>query len=248
MKLRPGENVVTSAVLDENHGIGYFATAESDFKYSLEQASATLIRINLRHFSRIEDLKLPPGNAPLRAGIINKSGSHAYFGIYGDPNKGTPARVIGISLILWAVGPHVSLGKDDFGVSSGVMDPNENMGYFGTLFGSVVGVHLPDVQLSGSLSLQKEDNAFQCAVVDPQGQFAYFGTSTGNVMKVDLHKFDPIGNITVFRVEKGFRAAAISPAGDFAYFGTEESPARIARIRLADFVSSGTSCFRLRRE
>ncbi len=240
LTLHSDEPVVTANVLDPLHGMAYFATSESDFKYSLEQSSAKLVRIQLQNLRRIEELKLKPGDGPLRAGLINRDGSHAYFGVYGDPNRGRPARVLGISLLRWKRGPDISLGEGDFGISSAVMDPDERIAYFGTMFGSVVGVRVPEMQIVGSLALQKEDNGFECAVLDPQGEFGYFGTTSGNIMKIRLNGIGPAGNITASRGGDGFGTADMAPDGQNAYFGTKGSPSRVTRVEIRAFKASGT--------
>lgn len=251
MKLPKGEPYVTSALVDERGGYAYFGIAQAAFRYTLEQASASIVRVRLADFTRADKLTLPAGENPLGAGIIDHAKGFLYFGIYGDPNRALPAKVVKIRLSDFKRVQTLGLGKDEYGVSSAAMDSARRIGYFGTLFGSVASVRLDEMTLVGSLGLQREENAFQCALIDRQGHYGYFGTSTGNIMKIRLSDFTPLGNLTVLRGEKGFRCGVVDPKGAYAYFGTEgsatqladarsvASPAKIVRIALADFRPDG---------
>jgi hypothetical protein len=234
--LQPGENVVTAAAVDDRMKLAYFATAPDKFKYSLEQASATIAVIRLTPFMRKGTLRLKPGENAIYTISIDTRTSEGYFGIYGDPNRDVPSTVakmrLGNSVYLGAV----SLGKGEYGVSSSVLDLRTGNGFFGTLYGTVVGVRLADLSVSSSLGVQKENNAFQCAVLSPDGLMGYFGTATGNILKVTLADMTPAGNLSLLRRGEGFRAAFVPPKSlNRAYFVTGGKPTEVYEIDLPSF-------------
>ena len=240
LRLDPGENEVTNLLIDDKHGYVYAATADDNFRFSLDKASAHILKVRMADFSRINKMTLPTGLNPLDTGVLNSNDGFLYYGTYGDPNRSMPAKIIKIGLLDFKSNKVINLENDDYGLSSAILDTNKNEAYLGTLFGSVVHVQLDKLELQGNLSLQKEDNAFQCAVIDRHKQFAYFGTSAGNIMKIQLSDFNPTANLSALRSEKGFRCAVVDGGDHYAYFGTQESPGRIVRIDLSDFSPQGT--------
>lgn len=243
IRLPAGENVITAAALDEPGDAAYFAAAESDFRYSLETSSATILQVRLSDFSIRRRVVLFAGENPLQAATLDPRRRLAYFGVYGDPHRDVPGQIVQIALDPLERKQALVLPQGEFGVSSGVLDPQGGHGYFGTLFGTVAGLRLPNMELIGSLSLQREDNAFQCAVLDASGKFAYFGTAAGNITKIRLSDFTPVGNITVLRNEPGFRCAFVDSSSGDAFFGTQGAPAKLIRLSLKDFKPAGALAF-----
>ncbi|MFA5974765.1 MAG: hypothetical protein WC859_01190 [Elusimicrobiota bacterium] len=235
IRLKPGENFVTTGVLDERSDTAFFATAESDFRYSLETSSATVLQIRVSDFSIRKRIVLEAGETPLQAAVLDPHRRRIYFGTYGDPNREVSGQIIQIGVDPFEKKKTYLLPKGEFGISSGVLSPQGDTAYFGTLFGTVVSIDLTGMTLIGDSKLADETNAFQCAVRDPSGMFAYFGTTAGNVMKIRLADMSPLENITALRQEPGFRCAFFDPASPYVYFGTQGKPAKVIRFLLTDF-------------
>src|SRR5262245_10958101 len=82
IRLQPGDNFVTAAVLDPAGDTAYFATAESDFRYSLETSSAAILQVRLSDFRVQQRIVLAAGETPLQAAVIDPHYRRAYFGVY----------------------------------------------------------------------------------------------------------------------------------------------------------------------
>ena len=239
LALHPGENVVTAAVYDPIRDVAYFAVADTDFRYSLEMASGTLVRVRLSDFKRTGTLKLRAGENAIHAALLDAAGANGYLGIYGDPNRDVPAQVVHVNLSQWRRVGSAPLGKQEFGISSAIWGTSDGEAYWGTLYGSIVRMNLPSMTATAALSLQRENNAFQCGVTDPDGQTGYFGTASGNVMKIRLSDFLPLGNVSVSQAQAGFRAVVADPSGRYLYWAAEGMPGRIVRLSLERFQISG---------
>jgi hypothetical protein len=235
LRLNPGENVVTSLVVDSSQDVAYLATAESDFRFSLEDTAARVIKVKLPALRRVESAPLAAGESPVGAMVLVPSLDALYLGIYGDPNRDISGRIVSVRARDLKRIAAISLGKNEYGISAATWNSRAPFALFGTLFGTIVGVDLSPLSGAGSLSLQKEDSAFQCGCVDPSGTFAYFGTSTGNIMKVEVKEISPAGNLTALRGNDGFRFALMEGDGRYSYFVTGGQPARVVRIDLAQF-------------
>ena len=140
LTLKKGENVITSLLLDSKHGYAYAATTSEDFRYSLEQTSAHIVSIRLSDFAAVNHRPMPAGVNPLNAGLLDPKGRYLYFGIYGDPNRSKPAKIMKVRLPGLEFMNTVDIGKDEYGINSSILDSEHGMAYFGTQFGSVATV------------------------------------------------------------------------------------------------------------
>lgn len=231
--LRPNENAISTAVIDEATGTAYFGVSEHHFRYSLPGSSGTVVKIRVSPFSRSGTIALHGGENALNAGLLGPGRQTLYFAVYGDPNIGTPGKIVEVQLRDFERTRSVTLGKKDFGAYSAVLEPRSAVAYFGTLFGSLVGVGLKDMAMVGGLGLAKADTPIRTAIIDQASEHAYFGTGTGDVVKVRLSDLSPIASLSVLRDQTGFGAAFLE-AGETALFITRGDPVKIVRIRLSD--------------
>lgn len=240
MFLRRGENNVTSAFYDPSNQTAYFSTTEHAFPYTLETSSSSVVRIKLTPFSRTGTLVLKAGENPISTSLFDAGSDHGYVGVYGDPNRGIPARLIQMSLTNMQRLQHLELEGNDFGLYSAIEDPRHHVAYFGTKFGKVTAVSLAEFQILGSLGLTGRNNPVQCGVIDALGQFGYFGTGSGDVLQVRLADLSPVGSLTLYRDDKGFGSALLEPGGKTAILITRGFPATLIRLNLTTFRPEGS--------
>ena len=76
LTLNPGENSLTSAVIDTAGGYAYFGTGTSP---------GFVVKVRLSDFTRVDALTLNPGESYLYSAVIDSAGGYTYFGTYTSP-------------------------------------------------------------------------------------------------------------------------------------------------------------------
>src|SRR5437016_2556514 len=71
IQLAPEDHVITSGALDESGEQVYFATAESDFRCSLENASGAIVAVRVSDFSVQERLILASSENALQTALVD---------------------------------------------------------------------------------------------------------------------------------------------------------------------------------
>ena len=220
--LEPGEDELSSAVIDPAGEYAYFGT------------TAGVVKVDLATFERVD--MLPASSA--RAGVMDSMGEYAYFGL----PWWQPGRLLKIDLDTFEQVDELDLQLGERGFSAAVVDADGRYAYFGTSGPSgsvarVIKIDLGTFERVGSLPLWGRERV-DSAVIDPAGEFAYFGTGPGfaQVIKVELETFEQVELISLDG-EYWLHAAAMDPAGQYAYFGSDSTatPSRVVKIDLDVF-------------
>jgi len=230
---------VTAAAIAPSGDYAYFATNPQSFRYTMPSIAGHLIRVRLRDFVLAGNFPLRSGENSVSAIAIDPQGRHAYLGTSGDPNTDLPASLLRIRLSSLSRDRIMHFESGTYGLQSGIVSPKGQAVYWGTLFGEITGVSLPDMNILGSVMLQRDTHEIRAGVVDPSASFAYYGTGHGSLLKIDLNRWFPTASLTLHRDGTGLAAAAIDRAGRYTYWVTDGSPARISRVDLEKFSPEG---------
>ncbi|HDP35459.1 MAG TPA: DUF5011 domain-containing protein, partial [Candidatus Hydrogenedentes bacterium] len=187
----PGENELSSAVIDTVRGQAYFGTNTSPgyvVKVSLETGDFAPIRIG--------SVALNAGESNLTSAIIDLNSGYAWFG-----TNTSPGRVVKVRLGAPAEAPTrveaATLNAGESLLRSASIDVANGHGYFtcytspGRLIKVRLGVGMAAPTRVGAISLNTGENTPRVCVMDAFNGYVYCGayTSPGRVVRVaTLHK------------------------------------------------------------
>lgn len=177
-------------------------------------------------------LSLPIGLGMISCGVVDSTGTFAYFAgntrfSYKTNAIDEVGYVYKVDLASFVVVNRLELQTGDRRVQCMIIDPTDTFLYFGTdsnalLPGRIVKVNLTSFSRVGHLTLKPGETRANCGVSDPDGQFAYFalyGATVNQVLaKINLTTPLPtrVGELTGVAV--GGTVAVMDPTGTYAYF------------------------------
>jgi hypothetical protein len=252
LTLNPGDDFLTSAVIDSSSGFAYFGT--SPYYSGLGPITpSSIVKVSVSNFTRVGAITLPKddnqGEAGLGAAVIDTTNGYAYFAtgsgwftyVYG------PATIVKIRLSDFTRVASLVLDDVHAPILTAVLDNAGGYAYFGTYtdLGRIIRIHLSDFSLDGVLTLEPGEGKLRGGVIDERSGFAYFGTGSTTIppriVKVRLSDFTRVGAINFGNsiASSGFSSGMVGIGSGYAYFGTEGSPAILIKIRLSDFTLLG---------
>ena len=185
--------------------------------------------------TRVSSLTLNPQENLVFTGVIDPSGTFAYYGTDTDPGIIVKVRLSDLTRVgstMIQEGP----------IHAATIDPSGQYAYFGTDTspGVIVKIRLSDLERVGNLTLGPGENSPLAATVDPTGTFAYFGTETapGIIVRVRLSDFTLNSTLVLGAGDDRPDSAFIDPTSSFLYLPTFTSPGRLVQVRLSNFSES----------
>lgn len=227
----PGENRLSSSIIDPENGFAYFGT---------DSNSRSLVKVDINPLNNFERIDVLDMDYEIYSAVIDAENGKAYFGVKND-NQDSRVERVDLATFTRDVGAGVdNLGSDPF--FTGVIDTNNRSAYFGTLSDPafIYKIDLSGAQLAseGTIQLSEAATNFWAAAIDEEAGFAYFGTydAPAIVAKVDLSDFSRVGTLTLPNGDEGIRSAVIDPDAGFVYFGlATRSNGKVVKINLNDF-------------
>lgn len=227
----PGEGPLVSAVFHPESGLAYFGTSTTPGR---------IVELDLATFRRVDAITLPSVEGGLYSAVIDPDADLAYFGTFTGPTK-----VVKVALAPFQRVGAVTLESDwpaktscrggEGQLFTGVIDPIEDIAYFGTLNhpGCVVRIDLGTFLRADAIQFEDYEFELRSSVIDPVEGFAYFGAIQTGVVVVDLTSFERVEVIEV-KVGGPDGAAFIDPGAGFAYFGVRsaDGPAHVVKLPL----------------
>jgi len=228
--------------MDSVAGFAYFGTSNLD-----GHSSASIVKIRLSDFSRVDALKLNAGENIVSAAAIDTDGGFAYFGTTDTRGSGNDATIVKVRLSDFTRAGSLTLGTTGCGgcenyIGAAVLDTAAGFGYFAVGYCEILRVRLSDLARMGVSYLPCGfiDYALS-GVIDTAGGFAYFGTySEGFLSKISLSDFTIVDTLQIGQC--CFTSAVIDPPGGFIYFA---SALHVFKIYLSNFTiarSPGATC------
>jgi len=219
LTLSQGENLPSTAVLDDQQGFAYFG------------CKGRIVKVRLSDFSRVGAATFDP--SPYASGptcsVIDIDDGFAYFGI-----PSYPGRIYRLDLTSFNLSGPLSLSSGENSIRSAVIDPGNDAAYFGTYTspGRVVKVDLLSFSRVGAVTMGSGEDRLVAAAIDPVDGYACFGTSTSpaRMVKVGLDPFVQIGAETLNSGENIATTALIEPETDLAYVTTQTSPSHVVAV------------------
>jgi hypothetical protein len=238
LPLQNAERNLHTAVLDPSGVYAYFSSTKD-----LGSAStpATIVRIHLSDFSRVDAITLLAGETDLLRVALDSPRSNILYTTDTDPGQ-----VVRVNLATFSRTGVLQLRSAETNVRSAVVDPAHGFAYFGagasSYPGLIVKVRLADMRRIDTLVLASDEHLMISGVIDAAAGFAYFGTSgvPANIIKIDLATFTRTGRIQLDSADGRPTSAVIDPGRGYAYFGTDAEPGKVVRIKLSNFSRQGT--------
>jgi hypothetical protein len=233
---------LVSTLTEPTGNIGYTASAFDPVNNLIYMASINTSTnspffsvYNASNFTYSKTVAVPTTlGVPVSANIDSTRG-FIYFGV-----RGPVGQVVKVQLSNQTVISSATFQLSERFVQSGVIDVQNNFGYYGTIDGEIIKVNLSNMTRVGSIS--STIFGLSTALIDTNAGFAYFGGGAGlngAVSKIQLSNFTFVSSITLSGIG-GVTSGIIDTTNHFAYFGSGDSPGGVVSVNLSNFAVGTT--------